>query len=68
MSVTWGSMNSVSLSRARLCSNCEQISDARGETCPACGAFANWLSLANLLGASREKTEIEAIRVKGAAA
>ena len=56
----------IPLAQAKLCANCEGISDAKGETCPACGAFANWLSIARLLASPQEKAQI--VRAKGVAA
>jgi len=40
----------VPLADAKLCLNCEYISNATKETCPQCAAPANWLILANILG------------------
>lgn len=56
MSLAWP--NCMPLASAKLCSNCDYISDARGETCPACGAFANWLPLARLLAADLSNVQI----------
>ena len=56
----------IPLATARLCSNCEHICDARGEHCPKCGAFANWLSIAKLLSAKPD--QVVNIQRKGAAA
>ena len=65
MSLTLG--NSLSLSSAKMCLNCETISDARGETCPACAARANWLPIGRLLG-SLEELKREQDKAKGIAA
>lgn len=46
----------VALAKAKLCMNCEYISDATKETCPHCGEFANWLSVSNALSGKREVT------------
>jgi hypothetical protein len=39
----------ITLAAAKLCMNCEFISDAKHELCPKCGCFANWLPLGKLL-------------------
>jgi RNA polymerase subunit RPABC4/transcription elongation factor Spt4 len=51
----------IALAKAKLCSNCEGISDATGERCPACGSVANWLTLASLLGSVKEPPEMVVI-------
>ena len=63
----WMEAMNLPLSNAKLCMNCEQISDARGETCPACAARANWLPIGRLLGSLAEE-EREPEKVKGVAA
>jgi RNA polymerase subunit RPABC4/transcription elongation factor Spt4 len=56
MSLTWGA-SSLDLSRAKLCMNCETISDATGERCPKCAAIANWLTLSTVLSEDRDRQE-----------
>lgn len=40
---------SIPLASAKLCVNCECISNATTETCPQCGSYANWLEVKRVL-------------------
>jgi hypothetical protein len=50
-------MNSIPLSRAFLCVNCEQVSEAKHEACPVCGSVT-LLSLARILNPSPELGQV----------